>query len=273
MTVMKSLLLGSAATLVVVAGAQAADLPTKKGVPAAEYVKVCKVGDIAGFIIPGSDTCLKISGYVNAQIAMGNVKDEYTLAPLSEFSKVYLHHSSPHITWGDPAMAMKNAATQVSDIGYYTRGQVNFDAVTNTAMGPLLAHIEIQANAGDNKFEFDLWRRGAQRRLRAMGGHHRRQARLVLRLPRRRRHLEGLLLARPQRHADQPAGLHGDLRRRLLGHGVVGAERKRVQFRRRLGRRLPSPSRNRDSLATASVTPIGGTPLGVRAPTSSPAWT
>ena len=73
----KSLLLGSAATLVVVAGAQAADLPTKKGAPAAEYVKVCQVGNIAGFIIPGSDTCLKISGYVNAQIAMGNVKDEH----------------------------------------------------------------------------------------------------------------------------------------------------------------------------------------------------
>ncbi|MGA2485471.1 MAG: porin, partial [Roseiarcus sp.] len=149
----KSLLLGSAATLVVVAGAQAADLPTKKGAPAAEYVKVCKVGDIAGFIIPGSDTCLKISGYVNAQIAMGNVSDEYTLAPLSEFAKVYLHHSSPHVTWGDPAMTLKSAATQVNDIGYYTRGQVNFDAVTNTAMGPLLAHIELQGDSGDSRFD------------------------------------------------------------------------------------------------------------------------
>ena len=148
MTLMKSLLLGSAATLMVAAGAQAADLPTKKGAPAAEYVKVCQVGSIAGFIIPGSDTCLKISGYVNAQIAMGNVKDEYTLAPLSELAKVYLHHSSPHITWGDPAMTLKNAATKVSDIGFSTRGQVNFDAVSNTAMGPLLAHIEIQSNSG-----------------------------------------------------------------------------------------------------------------------------
>ena len=153
MTLTKSLLLGSAATLVVVAGAQAADLPTKKGAPAAEYVKVCKVGDIAGFIIPGSDTCLKISGYVNAQIAMGNVSDEYTLAPLSEFAKVYLHHSSPHVTWGDPAMTLKSAATQVNDIGYYTRGQVNFDAVTNTAMGPLLAHIELQGDSGDGRFD------------------------------------------------------------------------------------------------------------------------
>jgi len=123
---MKSLLLGSAATLVVVAGAQAADLPTKKGAPAAEYVKVCKVGDIAGFIIPGSDTCLKISGYVNAQIAGGNVKDEYFA-------------SSNTVT---------SAAKYVNDLGFSTRGQVNFDAVTNTAMGPLLAHIEIQSNSG-----------------------------------------------------------------------------------------------------------------------------
>ena len=140
MTVMKSLLLGSAATLVVVAGAQAADLPTKKGAPAAEYVKVCKVGDIAGFVIPGSDTCLKISGYVNAQIAMGNVKDEYTLAP----------YPAP---LGGGAIPLTSAAKNVNDIGYYTRGQVNFDAVTNTAMGPLLAHIELQGDSGDGRFD------------------------------------------------------------------------------------------------------------------------
>ncbi len=133
MTLTKSLLLGSAATLVVVAGAQAADLPTKKGAPAAEYVKVCKVGDIAGFIIPGSDTCLKISGYVNAQVAVGNVTDERKLygdGPTGGFE------------------ATTSAAKYVNDIGFSTRGQVNFDAVTNTAAGPLLAHIEIQSNSG-----------------------------------------------------------------------------------------------------------------------------
>ena len=142
MTLMKSLLLGSAATLVVVAGAQAADLPTKKGAPAAEYVKVCKVGDIAGFIIPGSDTCLKISGYVNAQVAMGNVEDERQIE--------WIYH---HVFGSHGAEVTTSASKNVSDIGYYTRGQVNFDAVTNTANGPLLAHIEIQANAGDNRFD------------------------------------------------------------------------------------------------------------------------
>jgi hypothetical protein len=134
MTLTKSLLLGSAATLMVVAGAQAADLPTKKGAPAAEYVKVCQVGSIAGFIIPGSDTCLKISGYVNAQIAVGNVSEE---------RQVY-YNDVP----GGGSDFLRKDAKYVSDIGFSTRGQVNFDAVTNTAMGPLLAHIEIQANSG-----------------------------------------------------------------------------------------------------------------------------
>ena len=133
MTLTKSLLLGSAATLVVVAGAQAADLPTKKGAPAAEYVKVCKVGDIAGFIIPGSDTCLKISGYVNAQIAAGNVSQERQVAYDGGYDESYF---------------VTKDAKYVNSIGFSTRGQVNFDAVTNTAMGPLLAHIEIQSNSG-----------------------------------------------------------------------------------------------------------------------------
>ena len=42
MTLIKSLLLGSAAGIVAVASAQAADLPTKKGAPAAEYVKIAR---------------------------------------------------------------------------------------------------------------------------------------------------------------------------------------------------------------------------------------
>ena len=97
MTLTKSLLLGSAATLVVVAGAQAADLPTKKGAPAAEYVKVCKVGDIAGFIIPGSDTCLKISGYVNAQIAAGNVSQERQVAYDGGYDESYFVRRTPNM--------------------------------------------------------------------------------------------------------------------------------------------------------------------------------
>ena len=63
MTLIKSLLLGSAAGIVAVATAQAADLPTRKAAPV-EYVRVCNVGGITGWTLPGSDTCVKLSGYV-----------------------------------------------------------------------------------------------------------------------------------------------------------------------------------------------------------------
>ena len=82
MTLIKSLLLGSAAGLVAVASAQAADLPTRKGPVAAEYVRVCSItvagAPVVGFVLPGSDTCLKISGYITGQIEGGNLKTGYT---------------------------------------------------------------------------------------------------------------------------------------------------------------------------------------------------
>src|SRR3712207_5370869 len=65
MKLVKSLLLGSAAGLVAVAGAQAADLPVKKAAPV-EYVRVCSTYGVGYFYIPGTDTCLKIAGFVRA---------------------------------------------------------------------------------------------------------------------------------------------------------------------------------------------------------------
>jgi hypothetical protein len=71
MTLIKSLLLGSAAGIVAVATAQAADLPTRKAAPV-EYVRVCNVGGITGWTLPGSDTCVKFSGYMTAHFIGGN---------------------------------------------------------------------------------------------------------------------------------------------------------------------------------------------------------
>ena len=79
MTLIKSLLLGSAAGIVAVASAQAADLPTRKAAPV-EYVKVCNVGGITGWTLPGSDTCVKFSGYITAQFEGGNLNTQYNAA-------------------------------------------------------------------------------------------------------------------------------------------------------------------------------------------------
>ena len=64
MKMVKSLLLGSAAGLVAVAGAQAADLPVKA--KPVEYVKICTLYGQGYYYIPGSDTCIKLGGYVRA---------------------------------------------------------------------------------------------------------------------------------------------------------------------------------------------------------------
>jgi hypothetical protein len=61
MKLVKSLLLGSAAGLIAAAGAQAADLPTRKAAPV-DYVRICAIHGPGFFYIPGSDTCIKIGG-------------------------------------------------------------------------------------------------------------------------------------------------------------------------------------------------------------------
>ena len=85
MTLIKSLLLGSAAGIVAVASAQAADLPTKKAAPV-EYVKVCNVGGITGWTLPGSDTCVKFSGYITGQFEGGNLNTQYTWGSISSLT-------------------------------------------------------------------------------------------------------------------------------------------------------------------------------------------
>lgn len=53
MKLVKSLLLGSAAGLAAVAGAQAADLPVRKAAPV-EYVRVCSAYGVGFFYIPST---------------------------------------------------------------------------------------------------------------------------------------------------------------------------------------------------------------------------
>ena len=61
----KSLLLGTAAAFVVAAGAQAADMPVKA--KPVQYVKICSLYGDGFYYIPGTDTCLKLGGYMRVQ--------------------------------------------------------------------------------------------------------------------------------------------------------------------------------------------------------------
>ncbi|PJR90142.1 porin [Ochrobactrum sp. 695/2009] len=71
----KSLLLGSAAALVAASGAQAADAIVAPEPEAVEYVRVCDAYGAGYFYIPGTETCLRIHGYVRYDAAAG--RDAY----------------------------------------------------------------------------------------------------------------------------------------------------------------------------------------------------
>src|SRR5690349_7069758 len=67
----KSLLLGSAAALVAVSGARAADAVVIAEPEPMEYVRICDTYGAGFYYIPGTETCLKFSGYMRYDIDVG----------------------------------------------------------------------------------------------------------------------------------------------------------------------------------------------------------
>ena len=115
MKMVKSFLLGSAAGLVAVSGAQAADLPVKA--KPVEYVKVCSLYGAGYYYMPGSDICLKLGGYVRYQ-AMTNPGNNITSGPLNG-------------TGG------RNTRIDSADFGQRVRGVITTDTRSQTAYGTL----------------------------------------------------------------------------------------------------------------------------------------
>ena len=67
---MKSLLLGSAAGLAAMTGAQAADLPVKA--KPVEYVKICSLYGAGFYYIPGTDTCIRVGGHIRSEVSINS---------------------------------------------------------------------------------------------------------------------------------------------------------------------------------------------------------
>jgi Porin subfamily len=173
MTLIKSLLLGSAAGIVAVASAQAADLPTRKAAPV-EYVKVCNVGGITGWTLPGSDTCVKFSGYITAQFVAGNLTTQYNYGTVGNLFASGIPGVGPTIP-GVPtgaagallgalggidnrntqrvlvaaSAAQQNTTFYRSNTGWSTRANFGFDMASNTPYGPLIGHFDINVDAAN----------------------------------------------------------------------------------------------------------------------------
>jgi porin-like protein len=160
MTLIKSILLGSAAGLVAVASAQAADLPTRKAAPV-EYVRVCNVGGITGWTLPGSDTCVKLSGFVTAHVIGGNLNTQFNWgtaqqaigaiantpglannAVLNQLAAVDDRNTQRVLLAASPTQ--QNTQSFRNETGWSARANLALDVASNTAYGPLIGHIELQ---------------------------------------------------------------------------------------------------------------------------------
>ena len=62
----------AAASLLALHSATAAELPSRHAQPAAA-AKKCQINGQEGVIVPGSATCVRLSGYVSAQTTFGSV--------------------------------------------------------------------------------------------------------------------------------------------------------------------------------------------------------
>jgi len=69
----RRLLFASTAALVAVSGARAADAVVIAEPEPVEYVRVCDVYGTGYFYIPGTETCLRIGGYVRYQVSGGDL--------------------------------------------------------------------------------------------------------------------------------------------------------------------------------------------------------
>lgn len=115
---LSQIFLGTAAALTFASNSFAADAIVAAEPEAVEYVRVCDAFGTGFFYIPGSETCLKISGFVRTQY---------------DFRK---------------------DASGDSDWNTFTRAQVNFDARTETDLGALRSFISFRGQpntAGDKE--------------------------------------------------------------------------------------------------------------------------
>ena len=126
MKMVKSLLLGTAAGLVAVAGAQAADMPVKA--KPVLYVKICTLYGDGFYYIPGTDTCIKMGGYARIQAeynAGGGGVNDGTLSQLIQ---------------------ARYNRQETNDIDYRVRGAISWDVRQQTEYGTLRTYIRTGVN-------------------------------------------------------------------------------------------------------------------------------
>lgn len=140
---LKSLLFGSAAALMAVTGAQAAE-PLEPIAEPVDYVRICDAFGTGFFYIPGTDTCLKIGGYVRADFVYDHDWD----GPVVHARDV----GEPFIfvtPGGDPFIPVRPREDRnYNEFGTRARGRLNFDTRVQTDIGMIRTFTDLWITTG-----------------------------------------------------------------------------------------------------------------------------
>lgn len=149
----KSLLLGSAAALVAVSGARAADAVVVAEPEPMEYVRICDVYGAGFYYIPGTETCLRVGGYIRYDIGVG--KGGYggliDVTDKRDFAEAQREHAKAMADWrangGDPLTRPRLRDIDTHDT-YYKRARaaLQMDARSETELGTLRGYMHINYN-------------------------------------------------------------------------------------------------------------------------------
>jgi len=140
---LKGLLLGSAAALAA-GGVQAADLPVAEPV---EYVRICDAYGTGFFYIPGTETCLKIGGYVRAEAHLFSGLDDELVEVVDPVTGL-----GTGLFARNPFFVGPLDTRNYNQFTTRARADVSFDARTMTDYGLLRSFIEIAATFGPSDF-------------------------------------------------------------------------------------------------------------------------
>ncbi|MBK3745133.1 porin [Paraburkholderia aspalathi] len=127
----KSLLIGSAAAIIATTGAQAADAIVAPEPESVEYVRVCDAYGAGYFYIPGTETCLRIHGYVRYDAKAGD--NVYTSRDRDTWSK-------------NTRFTLRTSTASETELGTlktYTENRFNFSDGENGAHDLQFAYIQL----------------------------------------------------------------------------------------------------------------------------------
>jgi hypothetical protein len=145
-----------AAAMLAATGANAADLG--RPAPAAvDYVKVCDAYGTGFFYIPGTETCLKIDGYVRADYRYGDTTPFYRVDTYARANaRVNWNRTSTTYSY----FGLLGGVRARNDIYTRARALLHFDARTNTEFGLLRSYIEaywtVNSGSGGSTVMTDL---------------------------------------------------------------------------------------------------------------------